>query len=183
MHTISALLYLQADSVKDAVVTAALNDARNRIQGMMVIYDKLYRSLDFRSISAKDYLTDLINDVAATYSRVMNVEVEMEIEEIILDSVILFPAGIIINELMSNSYKYAFADNRAGSIKISFTRKSEGNFEIGFRDNGMGISPELLSGKTSGFGMNLVKILVVQINGKIEIFNNNGTEYIISFQV
>ncbi len=181
MSTISGLLYLQADSVKNDVAASALNDARSRVQSMMVIYDKLYRSADFRSISAKDYLSSLITGVSLTFVGTSHVTVDMEIEDYQLDSAVLFPVGIIINELMSNVYKYAFPGQREGIMQISFIKKSDKIIEIFFRDNGVGISDEVLSGKSAGFGMNLVKILVEQLSGNIQIAHENGTEYRISF--
>jgi len=148
---------------------------------MMVIYDKLYRSSDFRHISAKDYLTNLIMGVSSTLAGASHVEIEMEIEEIILDSEILFPVGIIINELMSNVYKYAFPERKEGVVRISFLRKSDRMIELSFQDNGIGMPQEVISGESAGFGMNLIRILVKQIDGDLRISNNNGIIFNISF--
>jgi PAS domain S-box-containing protein len=183
MLTISGLLYLQADSVKNDIAASALNDARNRVQSMMVIYDKLYRSADFRHISAKDYLSNLIIGVSSAFAGSSHVEVEMNIEDSILDSEILFPVGIIINELMSNVYKYAFTGRKEGAVKISFLRKSEKLIELSFEDNGIGMPEDVISGKSAGFGMNLIRILVKQIDGDLHISNNNGTLFKITFLV
>ncbi len=183
MCTISGLLYIQVDSVKSEEAAAALNDARNRVQSMLGIYDKLYRSDDFRKISSKDYLTSLISGIHSTFPGASEVGIEMNIEEYILDSEILFPVGIIINELISNVYKYAFPLKSKGVINISFTGKSDNLIEIIFKDNGVGIPAEALSGESSGFGMNLVKVLVEQISGELQLIHNNGTEYRISFPV
>lgn len=183
MGTISSLLYLQADSVKNDIAAAVLNDARNRVQSMMVIYDKLYRSADFRNISSKDYLTNLINGVSYTFTGSSRIDIIMDIEEVFLDSEILFPVGIIINELLSNSSKYAFTDKNNGIIKISFIQGYDKRMEVIFKDNGIGIPEDVISGKSSGFGMNLVKILVKQIKGDMHVDYKNGTEYRIYFTV
>jgi len=183
MSTISGLLYLQADKVKNNSASTALIDARNRVKSMMVIYDKLYRSADFRSISSKDYLSNLIQGVSSTFANSSQVEIDMNIEDFVLDSEILFPVGIIINELMSNAYKYAFPDRRSGVIKISFIQRSEKLADITFSDNGIGIQEDNLSGDSACFGMNLVNILIRQINGTLQTNHTNGTGYKISFPV
>lgn len=181
MGTISGLLYLQKDTVKNEEASNALRDARSRVQSMMVIYDKLYRSDDFRSISANDYLSNLVKEVSSTFAGGLDVGIEMNIEDLILDSDVLFPVGIIVNELLSNAYKYAFTVKKSGTIRILFARKSDRLIEIVFHDNGTGLPDDVLSGKSAGFGMNLVKLLIKQINGNLQIARNYGTEYIISF--
>jgi PAS domain S-box-containing protein len=181
MGTISGLLYLQKDTVKNEEASNALRDARSRVQSMMVIYDKLYRSDDFRSISANDYLSNLVKEVSSTFAGDLNVGIDLKIEDLILDSDILFPVGIIINELLSNTYKYAFPGRKNGNIRIFFARKSDRLIEIVFHDNGIGLPDDVISGKSAGFGMNLVKLLIKQINGNLQVARNDGTEYIISF--
>lgn len=181
MGTISGLLYLQKDTVKNEEASNALRDARSRVQSMMVIYDKLYRSDDFRSISAKDYLSNLVKEVSSTFAGDLTVGIDLNIEDLILDSDILFPVGIIVNELLSNTYKYAFSGKKNGNIRIVFARKSDKLIEILFHDNGIGLPDDVISGESSGFGMNLVKLLIKQINGNLQVARNDGTEYIISF--
>jgi PAS domain S-box-containing protein len=180
MHTIASLLYLQADSLNDHSAVTALTDAYNRVNSMMLIYEKLYKSSDFREINADIYLSDLIESITSTINTSSNIEIISRIENCPINTSLLFPVGIIINELLSNSFKYAFPDMRTGKIVISLINNN-GIIEINFSDNGIGIPDEVINLDSKGFGINLVKILVEQINGNIEIKGENGAEYKISF--
>jgi len=105
----------------------------------------------------------------------------MNIEDVPMDSITLFPVGIIINELIANAFKYAFPAGFAGVIEISMI-KTGNEFEIKFRDNGTGIPGPVISGELKGFGITLINILVQQLRGSMEIQQGNGTVYIIKFR-
>jgi two-component sensor histidine kinase len=180
MHTIASLLYLQADSLKDVSAVTALTDAYNRVQSMMLIYEKLYKSSDFREISAQTYLTELIDGITSTINTSTNVEIIKSIEDCPINTALLFPVGIIINELLTNSFKYAFPENRKGRITVSLTKR-DNIIAIKFADDGVGIPRSVIDLESKGFGINLVKILAEQLNGKLNISSKNGTEYSITF--
>jgi len=180
MHTIAGLLYLQADSINDTAAAAHLTDAYNRVRSMMIIYDKLYKSSDFREISAEAYLTELIESISYTISTASNIQVISNIENCSIGTDLLFPVGIIINELLTNTYKYAFPDKRDGRVTISL-KKNGSTIIINFNDNGIGIPESVISMESKGFGINLVKMLVEQLHGKLELNGSNGTGYTISF--
>lgn len=182
MHTIASLLYLQADSLDDASAATALTDAYNRVQSMMLIYEKLYKSSDFREISAETYLTELIDGIASTINTSANIEIKKSIEDCSVNTALLFPVGIIINELMTNSFKYAFPENKKGTVKISLVR-SGNTITINFTDDGVGIPGSVVNLESKGFGINLVKILAEQLDGKLEVSSNNGAEFSITFPI
>jgi len=179
MQTISSLLYLQARTMKDSSAINALNDANNRVRSMMLIYDRLYQSSDFREISTELYLTDLIDSIKSTLGITGNIEIIADIENFDVNSVILYPVGIIINELLTNAFKYAYPGNMDGVINISL-KKNSATMELVFSDNGIGISGKIFDSNSDGFGINLVKLLVEQINGKMSISGLAGTRYTIS---
>ncbi|PKL17075.1 MAG: hypothetical protein CVV49_13005 [Spirochaetae bacterium HGW-Spirochaetae-5] len=89
MSTISSLLHLQSDTVDDPAAVAALNDARARVLSMMIIYDKLYRSADFRNIEVRDYLVNLIYEIFATFPGRKNINIKHDVDDFILDSKVL----------------------------------------------------------------------------------------------
>ncbi len=181
MNTIASLLYLQSNSLDSETAVNALKEAQNRVQSMMLIYDKLYRSENFMEISSKEYLTDLVKKIKRTISTSSKIEIVMDLEDLLIDSSTLFPVGIILNELMANAFKYAFPEGTDGMISISFLNKDDNDYEIIFKDNGRGIPDSVISGDSTGFGINLIKILVSQIKGRLDIHRDNGTEYIIKF--
>lgn len=183
MGSIAALLYLQMDSMANAEAVNAIQDARGRVISMMGIYDILYRSGEYRSVAARAYFSDLIEKISSTYITSTRVKIESEIDELILDSSILFPLGMIVNELLTNALKYACPGGKSGVINVRIMRKDEKHIEISIRDNGTGLPDALEISSSRGFGLTLVKMMIQQINGSIKINRVNGTEFRINFPV
>jgi len=181
MNTIANLLVLQLESAHNDEVAAALQDAHNRVIGMMLIYDKLYRSSNYGKIDVGEYLSHLINEISSTSQGKTLIEIEKIIDTFYADSKIIFPIGIITNELVTNALKYAFPDNMKGKIRVEVRHSDEKNIEMVIQDNGIGISPSIIPGESNGFGLNLVTILTRQIEGIIQLSHNNGTEFRIVF--
>ena len=150
---------------------------------MMGIYDILYRSGEYRSVAAKAYFSDLIEKISSTYITSSRVKIESEIDDLILDSSILFPAGMIVNELLTNALKYAFPGGKSGVINARIMRKDEKHVEICIRDNGTGLPDALEISSSRGFGLTLVKMMIQQLNGSIKINRINGTEFRVNFPV
>ena len=183
MGSIAALLYLQMDSMVNPSAVNAIQDARSRVISMMGIYDILYRSGEYRSVAARGYFSDLIEKISSTYITSTRVKITSEIDEMVLDSTILFPVGMIVNELLTNAVKYAFAGERSGVIQVRIIRKDEKHVEISIRDNGAGLPDALEISSTRGFGLTLVKMMIQQLNGSIKINRVGGTEFKINFPV
>lgn len=183
MNTIAGLLYLQSVSIENESAVAALKDAHGRVLSMMLIYDKLFRSVDFSSISTGSYLLELINGITSTFPDSGNIRIETGINDYKLDSNALVPLGIIINELLTNAYKYAFPAGGDGIIEILFMKTGDSEFELIFRDNGIGIPESIVLGESSGFGLNLVYLLSQQMRGSVEIIRGNGSVFKIKLSV
>ncbi len=182
MNTINGLLALQADAVDDPSAVNALNDARSRVQSMMVLYDKLYRSDDVNSVSVKEYLPSLINEIVNNFQNSGIVKIENHIENFFLDAKTLVPLGIILNELITNIMKYAFKGRESGVIKTSASVKDNRAVLI-IKDNGIGIPESVTFENSTGFGMQLVGMLTEQIGGSIRIERGDGTKFVIEFGV
>lgn len=175
MSTISSLLSLQAKRIGDGIAASALVDAQNRVNSMRTIYDNLLQSDDFHGIQAGKYLSELVASIAAVYETETRVRVRTESVELVLDSQILFPVGMIVNELLTNSYKYAFAGRPDGEICIRLAQTGPQAAEISYQDNGVGIPASVSGGDGEGFGMKLVRMLVRQLGGTIEWSSGQGT--------
>ncbi|MEZ7893076.1 MAG: PAS domain S-box protein [Candidatus Wallbacteria bacterium] len=182
MHTISGLLSFQSNLSFDAATRENLADASGRIRSMMVLYDKLYCSEDNSSISIKDYIPTLVNEIASIFSKNSPLRIQTQIEDIVLGVNILTPLGIILNELISNAVKHAFDGCDDRIINISAFKK-EGRMAIIFKDNGTGISDTISFKNSSGFGLQLIQMLVKQMKGAISIENQNGTCFNMEFDV
>ncbi len=181
MGSIASLLYLQADTLDDPAAIEAIQDARSRVISMMGIYEMLYRSEDYRSVSVLEYLADLVEKISSTYIHRGRVVIGRDFDDFRLDSSLLFPSGMIINELLTNALKYAFPDGMDGSIMIKMKKSGNRTVEISVKDSGVGLPDAVNIARSKGFGLSLVNMLVQQLNGKLSISRNGGTEFRVTF--
>lgn len=182
MNTIYGLLILKANTIENSDTKEILEDAASRVQSMMVLYDKLYKSPDVQKISIKNYLPALVDEIIMNFPNSKLVKVEKNIDDIVLHAKKMQPLGMIINELLTNIMKYAFTDRKNGIITVSASMK-ENIVYIMIQDNGNGI-PESVDFKNStGFGLQLVSMLTKDLKGTIRIERGNGTKIILEFQL
>ena len=180
MQVIISLLNLQAKGIADETVRVKFEDSRNRVYSMSLIHEKLYRSADLAHIDFKEYLKSLVDGIADTYKR-HDVVFSMDMEPVALDVNVGIPCGLIVNELVSNSLKYAFPEGRKGTIKGGLNRKREGNNVLFIDDNGIGFPENLDFRNTSSLGLQLVNVLTGQIHGTIELSKVGSTRFTITF--
>ncbi len=180
MNAIASLFQLQLNAEDDPSVKMALQDAESRIQTMMVLYDRLHRSETFSAISIREYFPHLLDEITGLFPRKNPISIKIQLEDIVLAPELLYPLGIILNELTTNAMKYAFSEQRDGWITLTATREAD-DVTIIFQDNGIGIPESFTFGKSTGFGMQLVGMLVQQIKGSISLERNNGAKFIIKF--
>ena len=182
MNTMMSLLNLQAGKTKDNTTVAALEDASKRLQSMEVLYDQLYRSPGFTTLSIKEYLTTLVDEILANFPGKVPVEVNKEFDDFPMDAKRLQPLGIIANELLTNVMKYAFAGRESGKIKVSATLTA-GHVVFIVQDNGNGIPESVDIANSTGFGLMLVHSLTTQLNGTIRIERGDGTRVLLDFKL
>jgi len=180
MNTIKSLLYLQADTLTEPSAVAALMDAESRVESMMVLYDKLYRSIDFMELSVKEYLPVLVDEIIGNFPNKGIVTIEKHIDDFILGADTLFPLGILVNEILTNSMKYAFAGRKSGVITVYASLK-DSRANIVIQDNGIGIPESVGFEKHSGFGLDLIRMLTEQIGGRIRIERGEGSRFVLEF--
>lgn len=184
LQVINSLLNLQKYYIKDPVMLDVFKDCQNRIYAMAVIHERLYETDELSSISLNEYITKLIKQLGDTYqTRIpVNYDTSVKVEKLDLDT--LIPVGLLINEIISNSLKYAFDQNSAeGGNVIIFDLKEDGNggYHMIIGDNGKG-SPISIDAPHTTFGMELIKMLVEQLHGTISRMNRPGTLYEIKFR-
>lgn len=181
MSTLIGILSMQTVNHENPEAEKILEDAGQRIHSMMILYDKLYRGSDYQNIPVQDYFKTLINEIATNFKINNQIRIETEIEDFVLDSVLIFNIGIILNELITNIMKYAFTDGQDCYVRISITQRSN-HVKIIIKDNGVGIGDDFDIESTEGFGLKLVNLLVKQIKGILKIENKGGTILTLSFE-
>ncbi len=182
LQTITSLLDLQAESIKDEESRNAFKSSQNRIRSMALIHERLYKSENLERIKAREYIQHLVEYLEGTYQTSdSNINIKTEIENLFLNLDIAIPCGLIINELVSNSMKYAFRGKLSGDIFVSLKKYDNNNLLLKVVDNGSGIPDGLSPEKLQSLGLQLVDLLTKQINGKMKIEKINGTRISISF--
>jgi PAS domain S-box-containing protein len=181
MSTIASLLSIQAQTLTESMAVRALEDAKSRVKSMMVLYDKLYRASGTGVISLQKYIPALLDEIIGNFANSRMVHVKTEIQDIIMDARTLQPLGIILNELVTNVMKYAFPERNDGTIQVS-ARYSGSAVQIIVEDDGIGIPEYIDFDKSTGFGLQLVDALVLQLKGTIHIQRNMGTKVILELE-
>lgn len=182
MYTIMSLLSLQANMTKEPAVVNALMDASNRMKSMGVLYDKLYRTEGIHELSLREYLPALVDEIIANFPGRHIVHVEKQIDDFMLPVKILSPIGIIVNELITNAMKHAFAGRNEGTLTITAAKK-DNRVTISIRDNGTGLPESVDIERSGGFGLQLTGLLAKQLQGTMRIERDGGTGFVLEFSV
>ncbi|MEN0050416.1 MAG: histidine kinase dimerization/phosphoacceptor domain -containing protein [Bacteroidota bacterium] len=182
LQTISSLLSLQSAHIENPEVQGAVEQSQNRVRSMALIHQKLYQGENLAAVEMKEYLQMLGETIVDTFGvDSEQIEIEYPMEQVELDVDTAIPLGLIANELLTNALKYAFPDHRKGKIKVSLQRIGE-RFKFLVKDNGIGLSQNADAPK-SGFGSQLINLLVMQMGGKMERQSRNGLVTEIEFSL
>ena len=183
LQIMSSLVKLQSHHIKDPKTLEILKESENRIRSMAIVHNKLYNTKDYVNIDFGDYVKSLTESFYTTFGLNLSIiKFDIDIKDIVLNIDTAIPCGLIINELVSNSIKYAYPNNEKGIIKISLHAGYNGSFTLIVNDNGIGLPVDFDVNASKTLGIELVKLLTNQLNGKLEIINNNGAEFKIIFE-
>jgi PAS domain S-box-containing protein len=194
LQVISSLLDLQADKFNDKKVVEAFRESQNRVISMALIHEELHKGEKTDILNFCHYLQELVTNLFSIYRLdSQNVHLCMDLEEnTFFNTDIAVPLGIIVNELVSNSLKYAFPDRNNGKILILLHGEDKKECKIGdnstnyvlsISDNGVGIPDNLDIENPDSLGLQLVTALVDQIDGELKLKRDNGTQFTINFTV
>jgi PAS domain S-box-containing protein len=182
LQIIASLLSLQSRYIKDESSRAVIRESQNRVRAMALVHEKLYRSEDLAHISLYDYIRFLGTGLFQFYdAKPRGIQFMLDIRDVNVDIDTAIPLGLVINELISNSLKYAFPDGRNGEIFIS-VKKERHTLTVVYRDNGIGIPGDLDWRDTQSLGLRLVNTLVDQLNGTVELDRSAGTQFTMVLQ-
>ena len=181
MNTMMSLLSLQSRTMRDPLAMAALEDAGARLRSMATLYDKLYRSENFKEISARDYLPSLMKEIMEVFPGSAKVRVETQIADFVFHVKELASLGILVNEILTNTMKYAFAGRAQGLVRVTASNE-ENRVTVTVEDDGVGIPESVDIDNSTGFGLMLVGTLAKQMNGTIRIERGCGTKFVLEFE-
>ncbi len=184
MQVINSLLKLQANNIEDKNLKGVLKESQSRVYAMSAVHETLHGSDKLSEIDLKSYLSKITTSIFQTYAtNHYNVNLKSDIVESPISIKQAYPLGLIVNELISNSLKYAFPKEKQGEISVSM-KILDKELELIVKDDGVGIPNDLDWKNSSSLGFKLVRTLVEnQLEGSIDLDNTNGTKFTIKFNI
>lgn len=177
LQIISSLLNIQSREIEDQQAVEAIDASRNRVKSMALIHQNLYQKENITSIDAKDYIEKLSKSIFNSYKiNQENIHLSTVIDQLELDVDLTIPLGLIINELVTNSLKHAFPENKKGEITIQL-KQIENNLELIVSDNGIGIQNDAT--RKDAFGLKMIQIFAKKLKATYSIENDNGSKVIL----
>ncbi len=184
LQTVSSLLSLQSHYLDDPSASKVLEESRNRLNSISLLHQKLYQNDNLPVVVLKDYIQELTGQIMETCSPMdKDITLKLFCDEVTCDIERAMPIGLIINELMTNAYKYAFNAVKEGMITISLKNIEQDKFLLSFSDNGNGLPKDYELKERKSMGLNLVSLLTRQMKGKLKIENENGARFLINFEM
>jgi PAS domain S-box-containing protein len=185
MQVISSILNLQSSYVSDEYALTLLKESQNRIKTMAYIHESLYQNKSFTSVNFSEYVHTLVNNIVQSYSySAEKIKLDIHVEKVHLSLDSSIPAGLIINELVTNSIKHAFPGNRQGTITFNLRCENKLVF-LELKDDGVGFAEGIDFRNSHSLGLQLVNTLIEQIDADLS-FNSghdSGTEVVVSFKM
>jgi len=179
LEIVSSLLALQSNQIDDENTREAMLEGQNRVQSIGIVHQKLYQGKNLGAIEMKDYFINLSDNILDSFGAQKRVQVECAMNALNVDIDTAVPLGLIVNELLTNTIKYAFPDGRSGKVQIKLEQKSSGVLEMQISDNGVGKEGAI---KGTGFGGQLISLLTQQLGGTMKEENDNGTHIFFEFK-
>ncbi len=178
----SSLLQLQISFIDDSEAQQYLKSTISRIHSIAMVHEKLYQTDNFANIRMDDFIQELLAQIQKRYYRNSdNVQVEIDVDPVTLDIKQAVPSGLILNELIMNSYKFAFNGKKNGKLSISFNKEGD-HVKANVSDNGIGLPKDFDINANSSLGMTLIKTLTKQLKAEMQIQNETGTSISFSFE-
>jgi PAS domain S-box-containing protein len=183
LQVISSLLKMQSAYIKDPAALESFKISSQRVKSMALIHEQLYRSADLSKIDFQYYVMKLATHLYQTYGiSTDSVKMVVNIDNIMLSLDTAIPCGLLVNELISNSLKHAFPAKLIGKIEVEMTNEHD-VYTLKVRDNGKGIPDSIDFKNTETLGLQLINTLTEQLEGKIDLKKDKGSEFIIKFKL
>ncbi len=179
LGVIRGLLALEGEPQEGTSSSTILQDAASRVGTMMTLYDRLYRSGEYRDMSLRDYLPSLVAEIMRQFESASSVETVLRIDDVVLGAKTLSPLGIMITEMITNSMKHAFT--AVDAPRIELVMQTDGAVTtLTYADNGVGLPDSVSATAPESFGLRLIHLLADQIGASLRVHGDAGTSYTIT---
>ncbi|OHD19585.1 MAG: hypothetical protein A2087_09930 [Spirochaetes bacterium GWD1_61_31] len=182
LNIVASLLSLQSghtNSREDAITAFA--NSRDQIMSMALVHEELYQSSDYSNVNMPSYIARIKTNLVQLYHSDKPISIETDIHDIKLDVNTAIPCSLILNEMITNSFKYAFQDRPDGTIRISLKHLDSALVRLDYTDNGRGLPPDFDIAQSASLGLTLIQLLSGQIDGRLHIDNEDGLHYQLDF--
>jgi len=179
LQVVNSLLRMQSKKTSDKEVIDAFKQTRSRVLSMAKLHEKMYQSGDLKRLNAKEHITMLVEEIVKNYTIEKEISLNLSIDDIYLDSQTMMPLSLIINEVITNSLKYAFVGMEKGTISVKLSPSMDITNTLYLADDGIGYIKEESS---TGLGAKLIQSFTRQLNGTIEEISGNGTAFKLTFE-
>ncbi len=182
LQVVSSLLDLQSRSIEDEEALATFMEGQNRVKAMALIHQKLYQNENLATIDFAEYAENLMKELAAIYPSAKGVKTSIQADgNSAFDIDTAVPLGLILNELISNAYKYAFDGKSAGELNVSVEPLGDGKHQLTVSDSGAGLPSEFDFQKAKSLGLKLVRRLAKQLYGSVTYSHEEGAKFVVIF--
>lgn len=181
LQTVISLLNSQSAYLENDMALSAIKNSQHRIHSMSLIHQKLYNSENISTINMPNYIKELVEYLRESFSLGQRIRFELKIDPLELDVAQAVPLGLILNESITNSIKYAFPEDRTGMIYVTLESTSENKYLLTIADNGIGFDTTISEKKINSFGLSLIKGLSDDLEASFSMENKNGTILKIEF--
>ncbi|AYL95116.1 sensor histidine kinase [Mucilaginibacter celer] len=183
LQIVMSLLYTQSAYLQNTDARDAIRDSQNRVQAISIIHQKLYSKTNVATIIMADYITDLVRYLYTCYDcGHRKIRFKENLDQVNLDISQAVPMGLILNEAITNSIKYAFGKD-GGEILIDAQLSAPETITLRIADNGKGLPPNFNLTETASLGMEMMKALSKQLGGSFEIKSKSGVTVVVIFKV
>jgi two-component system, sensor histidine kinase PdtaS len=179
LEVVSSLLALQSSQIDDPNTKDAMQEGQNRVQSIGIVHQKLYQGTNLGAVEMKDYFINLGESLIGSFGAEKRVTLECAMDNLDVDIDTAVPLGLIVNELLTNTLKYAFPEGQQGKVEITLQKNGDGVLQLQVSDNGVGKSGQI---KGTGFGGQLISLLTQQLNGTMQEEVKNGTRIFFDFK-
>jgi PAS domain S-box-containing protein len=181
LQIIISLLNLQSGYIKDESTLKAVKDGQLRVRSMALVHEKFYQAEELLEINFGEYIEKLCHYLYQAYGdKTERIKILLNVDSIGLDMDTAMPCGLLINEIVSNAYKYAFPGSREGTISIDFHR-NQGLVTLSIKDTGVGLPADFQEDASETLGMQLIQALTGQLDGNLTVDRNNGAGFSVTF--